>query len=127
VKLALPAFGRFLIVGGANTLLTWGIYWAALPALGYQLAFLLAFGVGILFSAAAHSRLSFGLRLGRTGFVAYALYCVAFYFFCAGVLEALVAGVGVPAVWGNVLVTLIGLPVNFFCSRWMMSRYGSAA
>lgn len=122
----LPPFGRFILVGTANTLLVWTAYWLALPALGYRVAFAWSFVVGVLFSAAAHSRLSFGLRLSRAGLVAYALYCVAFYFFCAGVLEGLVRGLGVPAAWGNVLVTFIGLPVNFFCSRWMMRRHALA-
>ena len=116
-------FGRFLLVGGANTLLVWCIYWTALLALPYQAAFILSFIAGVLFSAWAHSRVSFGLRLGRKGLLYYAVYCLAFYVFSACLLEALVRGLGVPAAWGNVLVTLIGLPVNFFGSRLMMTRH----
>jgi putative flippase GtrA len=96
----LPAFGRFVVVGTANTLLVWTVYWLTLPSLGYRLAFLLSFVVGVLFSAAGHSRLSFGLRLSRTGLLAYSMYCVGFYFFCAAVLEALIKGLDVPTSWG---------------------------
>ncbi len=118
----LGEFGRFVAVGSANTLIVWCVYWSALLAVPYQAAFALSFIVGVLFSAWAHSRVSFGLRLGRKGLLYYAIYCVFFYVFSAGLLEALIRGFGVPPAWGNVWVTLIGLPVNFLGSRLTMKR-----
>lgn len=114
---------RFLVVGTANTALSWAVYWAVLPFAHHQLAFLASSIAGMVFSAWAHARFSFGLRLRTVGLAAYWVYSVCFYLFCAGLLELIVAWLGVPKAWANVLVTILALPVNFAGSRWLMTRF----
>lgn len=45
---SVPVFGRFLISGVANTLLTYGFYLALLQVLSYLPAYVIAFVVGIV-------------------------------------------------------------------------------
>ena len=120
----LPAsLHRFIAVGAVNTLLSWSVYWLALPFCHHQVAFVASFLAGVGFSAWAHSRFSFGLSLGSVGLAAYLLYCLLFYILCAALLELVVRMLLVPSVWGNVVVTVLTLPVNYLGSRWLMTRF----
>jgi putative flippase GtrA len=116
-------FGRFLMVGAANTLLAWGVYWIALHWLPYHGAFALSFVAAVAFSALAHSRLSFGVRLRAGGLAAYSAYAVAMYVLSAGALEAVVTWLQISATWANIVVTAVTVPANFVGARWVMRSH----
>lgn len=120
----LPAqFMRFLGVGTVNTVLAWSVYWMALQVVHHQWAFIVTYITSLAFSVVAHSRLSFGLHLRSVGFAAYAAYSLGMYVFGAAMLELIVRTLGIGPTAAIAVLTVVQLPVNFICSRWLMTRF----
>jgi putative flippase GtrA len=72
---------RFVLVGGANTFLTGGIFLALSSVLGSGLAYTIAFVVGVVFALAVTPGLVFRTRTSSSQRIRYLLWYLMVYVF----------------------------------------------
>lgn len=111
---------RFVLGGGLNTGLSYGLYLLLHRWLPYQAAYALAYAAGIVFSYWFNARFVFHVPLSWRGLFAYPLVYLAQYLASAALLELLVAGVAVSAAFAPLLVSAVMLPLTFVMSRWVL-------
>ena len=112
---------QFVAVGGANTVLTYGIYLGALKFVQYGWAFVAAFVAGLSFQALMKIRVVFRSRITTAKFCRYAGYAVG-YFGCYFVLlRALVEVGGVRPSFAPLILLCFMTPVHFVVSRLVIA------
>jgi putative flippase GtrA len=115
-------FLRFALLGGANTLLTLGLYWLLLRWTTHTVAYALAYAAGIVFSAVANARYTFGTQLTAQRFATFAGVTLLLYAFNAALLEALVRWAGVDPRLAVLVVVAVSVPLGFIGSRRALRR-----
>ena len=90
---------RFLISGGINTAVTYLLYLALLPGLGYWPAYSVAFVTGIVTSYFLNTRFVFRVRTSARRAAAFPLVYLAQYLFGLAVLHVSVRWLAVPVVF----------------------------
>ena len=115
-------FARFLLVGGANTILTFAVYEALLLFASYSVAFFLAFLVGLCFTAVLNIQAVFAVPMGWPVLLGFGAYYVGYFLLNWGFLAILIEQVRVPAAVAPVLVLLVMTPLNFLCSKQVIER-----
>ena len=118
---------RFLAVGIANTILTYGIYLLILTFSTRIVAFTLAALGGICFTTLANVRIAFERRLTRVSVAVYAAYYFAYWLAWLTMLEVAVRGLGIPEALGPLAVLPVAVPAHFVMSRVVLRRFQSAA
>lgn len=114
---------RFLVMGGLNTAVTFGIYIALKIVLNYQIAYFLSYVFGILFAYLLSSVFVFKRCVSWRTFVRFPLVYVIQYFFGAVLLELLVHRLDVSATLAPLFVVFLTLPVTFFLTRFVFLKY----
>lgn len=111
---------RFLIAGGANTLVTAGLLSLLSLVIDPRLAYTLVFAAGVAVSTFLADRFVYGVRMNRAAVVAYVSLYVAVYL--VGLLVIHVAtGAGMPASASG-LVVLVTAPLTFLGGRVITGR-----
>lgn len=107
---------RFLVSGGCNTLLTWGVYITLLHVLPYRISYTLAYGIGIALAYVLSRYYVFRRSGSSMGFlwviglyVCQYLVGLVFIIFWVQILQA-------PAVWAPLFSTALSLPVIYLLS-----------
>ncbi|HEX2172316.1 MAG TPA: GtrA family protein, partial [Dehalococcoidia bacterium] len=113
---------RFLVTGGANTLLTLALYELLLLALPYWLAYAVAYAAGIVFAYVALGRFVFVGRLTVAKLVGHGSSYVVSYVLGLLLLVLLVEKVGIASWLAPILIILLLTPVNFIMSRLIFTR-----
>ena len=72
-------FARFVVVGAANTALSYGVYLLLLLVIDYRVAYTVAYVAGLVFGYLAQARLVFRAQLGARSAVAYVATYAAMY------------------------------------------------
>lgn len=118
--------GRYLLAGGANTALSWGIYLLLLLALDYRLAYVLAFVAGIGLSFVFMRHLVFG-RPGRRHSLALvaAAQCLQLLLGLV-VVQLWVAWLGGPQWLAPLVAVVVCTPIMFALQRWIFTPHASA-
>jgi putative flippase GtrA len=111
---------RFVLGGALNTGLTYGLYLLLHQRLPYQVAYALAYVAGIVFAYGFNARFVFRVPLSWRGLFAYPLVYLVQYLASAVLLELLVTGMTMPAVFAPLLVSAVMLPLTFVMSRWVL-------
>lgn len=114
---------RFVIGGGLNTAVTYGVYLALHTVFDYQLAFLIAYAAGIVFSYFFNSAVVFRRRMTWTGMLVFPLVYLVQYGVSALVLGALVEYTTVPSWIAPLLVSVLTLPLTFVLTRLVVNRF----
>lgn len=114
---------RFLVGGGLNTAVTYIIYLILQMVLSYQLAFLLAYAAGIVFSYFFNSTVVFKRQMSWTGMMVFPLVYLVQYAVSALVLRVIVEHSPVSAKIAPLLVSVLMLPLTFVLSRLVVSRF----
>jgi putative flippase GtrA len=112
--------GRFLLVGAANTLLSFALFWLLLRWLPPQPAYAIAFAAGILFAYLANSLLVFGAALRWTRLGAYPLIYVVQYGVNAVLLQAGTTLLGWPPPLALAAALCITVPLSFLLNRKLL-------
>lgn len=116
-------FLRFLIAGGTNTAVTYGIYLLLLwLQADRQVAFAAAFVSGIVIAYALNAMFVFRRRMAARSFAMFPIVYLAQYVAGAAVLELLVKVGHVPQTIAPLAVAAITVPVTFALSRWVIVR-----
>jgi putative flippase GtrA len=114
---------RFLVGGGLNTAVTYLVYLALHQVLNYQLAFLIAYAAGIVFSYFFNSKVVFQRRMTWTGMLVFPLVYLVQYAVSALVLGAIVEYTAVPSWVAPLLVSVLTLPLTFVLTRFVVNRF----
>lgn len=117
----LPAVGRFVLVGLANTLVYYVAYRLLLLVLPYLPAHVLAYGLGIVFSFFANSLFTFGVRPTWRRFLAFPLTTLANFVVVTVGSVALVEPGWVDERWATLLMTVAAIPVTFLLTRLVLT------
>ncbi len=113
--------GRFILLGGTNTLLTYLLLLALATVVDERSAYTLAFLAGVVFNAVLTGPVVFSSRPGRSRVVLYVGWLLGVY--AAGLMTihlAVVTGVGPPALLAA-LPLLITAPLSFAGGRLLLS------
>ena len=112
---------RFLLVGGANTAITYGLYCVLVIWWHPQLAWLTVFLLGLAMGFYGHTTLVFKGRLGHRKAVGYTLLQLLLYALSSAMifLAMHLADLG-PRAAGAVAI-VVNVPISFVLSRWILS------
>lgn len=107
----------FLVGGGLNTSLTYGLYLGLCRFLDYQAAYFIAYVLGIVFSYLFNARLVFGQAWSWRGLFAYPLVYLVQYLLSAGALGVMVEWLHIPKLYAPLVVTAAMIPVTYVMSK----------
>jgi putative flippase GtrA len=114
---------RFVTGGGINTLFTYGIYLVINMMLGYQVAYLISYFIGIIFAYWFNSVVVFRERLSWKVFFSYPLIYVVQYAVSALLLGSLVEIANVSEKFAPLMVAAGMVPITYIMNnlifRWM--------
>lgn len=110
----------FITGGALNTFVTYGLYLTLQLLLFYQVAYAIAYVVGIVFSYWYNSVIVFRAALSAKGLFTYPLVYLVQYLASALFLGFLIERVGISAGAAPLLVASLMIPLTFFMSRWIL-------
>lgn len=116
-------FLRFLVMGVLNTIATFSIYVAFKTVLDYQIAYLLSYLSGIVFAYLMNALFVFKKRVSLRNFIRFPLVYVVQYIAGAVILELFVRVLGLSVTFAPLFVIILTLPLTFFLSRFVLSKY----
>ena len=111
---------RFLFGGGINTVFTYCIYLTLNLIMNYQLAYLLAYALGVVFAYWFNAAIVFKVTLSWKGFCAYPLAYVIQYCSSAFLLEVLVKLAHMNEKLAPLLIVICMLPLTYVISRYVL-------
>ena len=116
-------FARFVVVGAANTALSYAIYLLLLLVVDYRIAYTVAYVVGLVIGYLMQARLVFRAPLGARSAVAYLATYAAMYLASVLVLWIAVDVAGVPKPFGMLVALCVTVPLSFLLlSRGFRAR-----
>ncbi|WP_241668500.1 GtrA family protein [Pseudomonas sp. Sample_22] len=110
----------FLIGGGLNTALTYGIYLLLNLIINYQVSYVVAYLSGILFSYLFNSQIVFKLKKTWKGLLIYPSVYLIQYLISAALLHILVESFGLPKEVAPLLIIVALLPVTYILSKTVL-------
>jgi putative flippase GtrA len=120
VKRSLRRWILFLVGGGINTALTYGIYLLLDMLIGYQASYGIAYICGIVFSYLFNSKLVFEVRRSWRGLLLYPLVYLLQYLGAALLLAFSVESIGIPKEVAPLLITIVMLPATYLMSKLIL-------
>lgn len=112
-KSKLQRWLRFIVGGVVNTAFTYGMYLMLNSLLGYNFAYLIAYGMGVVFAYWFNSVVVFRVPLTWNGLFSYPLVYVVQYVVSALLLGFLVENIGVGESFAPLMVTIGMVPVTY--------------
>lgn len=120
-------FFRFVLVGGINAILTFGIYALLLLILSYSVAYSIAYITGILISYYLNTRFVFKSNFSVRKAVKYPVVYLLQYLSGLAALYAMVEIFHVNKLIASPLTIIITVPVTFVMSRWVIKDHHSTS
>jgi putative flippase GtrA len=118
---ARSSFARFLVAGGVNTAITYGLYLALLPLLPYQASYTVAYVVGIVIAYLLNRNLVFLSHRGVRSVVLLPVVYLAQYLVSLLVLWLWIDKAGLSPALGPIVVISITVPMTYLLSREVFS------
>ena len=113
-------FFRFVLVGGINAILTFGIYALLLIILPYSIAYSIAYVAGIFISYYLNTRFVFKSKFSAMKAVKYPMVYLVQYLAGLAALYAMVGIVHLNKLIASPLTIIITVPLTFVMSRWVI-------
>ncbi len=113
---------RFVLVGGANTLLSWAFFAILVAWLPHQIALILAYALGVIIAWLGNSRWVFRARPGHLQALAYPLVYVGIWLVNAGLLEWLVSIREIGPRPAQALALLAIVPMSFALNAGLLDE-----
>lgn len=110
----------FILVGGANTLITYGLYLLLLLVFPYKWSYSLAFAGGIIISYGLNSRYVFQEPVSLVKFIKYPLVYVVQYLLGMLILYVCIDLLGISQWLAPLVVIALSLPVTFIMSKMII-------
>lgn len=120
---------RFVLAGLLNTALSYGFYLLMVRYMGYQLAYLLAYALGVILAYVLNAGYVFRISCSWRGLLSYPVVYIVQYILAAILLEAAVNWVGLKQAVAPLPVMVCMVPlsylVNKFVLHWPLQRRAS--
>ncbi|WP_171056397.1 GtrA family protein [Paenibacillus sinopodophylli] len=117
---------RFVAMGLANTLITYGSYLAFLLLFSYNVSYLLSYVLGIVVSFILNSKIVFNTKMTTMKFIQYPLVYAAQFLLGFGLINVIVTLMGISEKIAPLIVTIVSLPITFVISKFILTdRLGS--
>ena len=113
-------FVRFLIMGGANTLVAYAIYLLLLNWMRYEIAYAIGYACGIVLAYALSAAFVFRKPLSRRSAVRFPLVYVAQFLISLGVLRVAVEYAHIPQWLAFGFAVALTIPATFVLTRWVL-------
>lgn len=113
---------RFIVVGGSNTVLTYGLYIVLLSWLGFQIAYTIAYGIGIIVSYFLNAKAVFRIQTSLPKLFLFSLVYMLQLGGGAVLMYVLVIKLRVPKELAPVAVLFVMVPSTFLLVRAVMRR-----
>jgi putative flippase GtrA len=110
----------FLVGGGLNTALTWGVYLLLERVMPYQAAYLVAYVLGIAFSYVFNAKFVFHAPLSWRAAMTYPSVYVVQYVAAALLLRVVVEYLGLPKTYAPLIVTIVMIPATYVMSKLVL-------
>ncbi len=110
----------FLVGGGLNTALTWGVYLLLERVMAYQAAYLIAYVLGIAFSYVFNARFVFRAPLSWRAAMAYPSVYIVQYVAAALLLRVFVEYLGLPKAYAPLVGTVVMIPATYVMSKLVL-------
>ena len=120
-------FFRFVLVGGINALLTFGIYALLLLIVSYSVAYSIAYIMGILISYYLNTRFVFKSNFSVRKAVKYPMVYLVQYLAGLAALYAMVEIFHINKLIASPLTIMITVPLTFVMSRWVIKDHHSTS
>ncbi|WP_424193880.1 GtrA family protein [Ampullimonas aquatilis] len=113
---------RFLAVGTLNTGVTLGLYYLLQEITYYQIAYTIAYGIGILISYYLNTTLVFKEPVRLKSLATYPLVYLTQYLLSALFLSLFIEIFNISTQIGPILVSIIMIPITYLMSRWVLTN-----
>jgi putative flippase GtrA len=110
-------FGRFMLVGGFNTLATYLIYVGLVLFLAYPIAYTATWVLGVFLSYYLNARFVFRTKLSLAAALQYPLVYVAQYFIGLTLLYVLVELAHISKFVAPIIIVFVSVPLTYVLSR----------
>lgn len=115
-------FMRFLIVGGANTLITYAIYLLFLPIFNYNIAYGTSYVSGIVISFILNAKFVFNTNLTFGKAIKYPLVYVVQYIINVILLNVFIESLNINDKLAPLIVIIISIPITFVLSKLILKK-----
>jgi putative flippase GtrA len=113
-------FLRFLVMGGANTLVAYAIYLVLLNWLRYEIAYAIGYGVGIAMAYTLSATFVFRQPLRKRSAARFPFVYVAQFLVSFVLLRVAVEWIHIPEWMALGVAVVATIPVTFVLSRWIL-------
>ncbi|MBN8481197.1 MAG: GtrA family protein [Xanthomonadales bacterium] len=113
-------FLRFLVMGGANTIVAYAIYLLLLQWLRYEIAYTIGYAVGIAMAYVLSSTFVFRQPFRRRSAMRFPFVYVAQFLVSFVLLKVAVEWIGLPEWLALGFAVVATIPVTFALSRWIL-------
>jgi putative flippase GtrA len=107
-------FGKFLIVGSINTILTYLLYLWLLQSMSYRLAYSISFFIGIVIALILNAQFVYRVTITRTKLITYPIIYGLQYLFGLLVVSFAVNILGVSEKYALALSIFLSIPLMFW-------------
>lgn len=118
---------RFIVGGGVNTGFTYLVYLGMNIFLGYQVAYLIAYATGVIFSYWFNARVVFCVPLSWRGLFSYPIVYLVQYAFSAFLLGGLISFFNMREVVAPLVVAVAMIPFTYLISKLVLKRGGAGS
>lgn len=113
---------RFLLAGGANSIITYLVYLALLNVFGYLISFTFSFAAGIVFAFVTYSKFVFYQPHNWKRLPQYSLLYLMQYVIGLALLFFLVTKVALDERIAPIINVIILTPITFLLNRWFIVK-----
>ncbi|MBX3692217.1 GtrA family protein [Dokdonella sp.] len=113
-------FLRFLVMGGANTIVAYAIYLLLLNWMRYELAYTIGYAVGIAMAYVLSSTFVFRQPFKRRSALRFPFVYIAQFLVSFVLLRIAVEWIGLPEWVALGFAVVATIPVTFALSRWIL-------
>ena len=111
---------RFLLGGGVNTAFSYAVYLALNTIFAYQLAYFIAYALGVVFAYWFNALVVFRVPLSWKGLFSYPVVYVIQYLAAAFLLGGLVERAGIVESLAPLVVAIVMVPVTYVMSKLVL-------
>lgn len=111
----------FIAGGVMNTAISYSVFLSANLLISYQVAYLIAYATGMVFSYVYNSCVVFNIRLSFGGLTAWPLVYLLQYLAGAILLGLLVEWAGIAEILAPLIVTAATVPITYMASKFVLS------